>query len=575
MKKYILFMTMLAIFNVAAAEPANSTISKVGKEFLVNTQTLFDQTLAQSAKLNDGGFVSVWVDWADSINTKAADGSWSGIKVQVFSPTGAKIGTEITANTANENWQQDPRVSVLQNGNFVVTWTDGWDYFSYADHPGSLGVGGAQGDKEAKAIKAQVFSSNGAPIGSEILVNTETRSSQTAEKITALNNGNFVIVWEDWSMSCVYDADGSLNRCGGGPGIKAQIFDAKGTKVGKELALTADYNYSPQIAALSDGGFVVAWQDGHYSVEDIVAQAYTDSGIKVGQPMLVNTSGVGATFSTQNEHQVVGLSNGGFAVTWTDKNGDASGYGVKVQAFNDKGTKVGTEILANTTTQSNQYHPQITALKNGGFAVAWDDWSGDIDVQAQVFDNAGAKIGAEILVNTTKGGAQDSNKIAALEDGGFVVTWTEGWTDVKYQVFDATGVKLGSEALANTTTAGGQGGAQPVGLVGSNFLIAWNDDLHGPSDGSGAAVKAQLFIKGKATSLEDCLFTWAETNYSIYFAPAATTQALPPYTYRYYKTTNAYLGVSAKDSHVYYVTPQGNMLDAGTTSYWYGLSKCQ
>lgn len=574
MKKYILVIVLLSVFHVDAAEQANLSTSKVGKEILVNTQTLFDQTLAQSAKLNDGGFVTVWVDWADSTNTKAADGSWSGIKAQIFSATGTKIGAEITVNTAIDNWQQDPHVAVLQDGNFVVTWTDGWDYFSYADHPGSLGVGGAQGDKEAKSIKAQVFSASGIPIGTEILVNTETRSSQTAEKITALHNGNFIIVWEDWSISCVYDADGSLNRCGGGPGIKAQIFDPKGTKIGKELALTADYNYGPQIAALANGGFVVAWQDGHYSVEDIIAQVYNDSGAKVGQQALVNTFGTGTSFSTQNEHQVIALNNGGYAVTWTDKNGDVSGYGVKVQVFNASGTKVGTETLANTTTQSNQYHPQSAALKNGGFIVAWDDWSSDNDVQAQVFDNMGAKVGTEILVNTTKGGSQDGNRIAALDDGGFVASWIEGWTDVKYQVFDAAGAKVGVEALANTTTAGGQTGAQPLGLAGSSFLIAWNDNLYGPSDGSGAAVKAQLFSKGQSVTPEDCLFNWAETNYALFFAPAATTQTFPPYSYRYYKNTHAYLGVSAKDSHVYYITPEGKMLDAGTTSYWYGLSKC-
>lgn len=100
-------------------------MSKIGTEILVNTQTLYDQTLAQTAKLNSGGFVTVWVDWASNINTTVADGSWSGIKAQVFSATGAKVGTEILVNSATLNWQQDPHVAVLRDGNFVVT-LDRW-----------------------------------------------------------------------------------------------------------------------------------------------------------------------------------------------------------------------------------------------------------------------------------------------------------------------------------------------------------------------------------------------------------------------------------------------------------------
>ena len=472
-------------------------MSKIGNETLVNTQTVGDQTLAQTAKLNSGGYVTVWVDWADSNFTEVADGSWSGIKAQVFGPSGNKSGPEIVVNTAALNWQQDPHVAVLANGNFVVTWTDGWDYFTYADHPGSLGVGGAGGDDSGKAIKAQVFDAGGSPIGKELLVNSDPRSDQTGEKVVALANGNFVITWEDWTSSCVYDANGKLDRCGGGPSIMARIFDPTGKQVGNELLVAGDHNYTPKIATLSDGGFVVVWHDGHYSVDDVMAQVFSATGTMVGQQIRVNTTGKDATFSTQNEEQVVGLSNGGFAVVWTDLNGDASGRGVKTQVFNALGERVGGELLVNTTTQADQLHPQVTALKGGGFVVAWDDWSDGIDVGAQMISNLGDKLGSEILVNSTKGGAQDGVQIGALDDGGFVVTWAENWRDVKYQTFDANGVRVGPETYANTVLAGDQSGAQITGLNDGAFVIAWNDGGYGPSDGSGSAVKSQLFANDK------------------------------------------------------------------------------
>ena len=300
-------------------------MSRISSELRVNTQTLFDQTLGQAARLANGGFVVTWVDWADRADPQVADGSWSGIKAQLFASNGTRIGGEILVNTATLNWQQDARVAVLANGNFVVTWTDGWDYFSYADHPGSQGVGGATGDKSGKSIKAQLFGPDGTRIGGEVLVNSELKSDQAAQKVVALPNGEFVVTWEDWSLSCTWDANGNPTACGGGPGIKLQRFEANGHKLGSEVAVTGNYCYAPQIAALADGGFVSVFMDGHYSVEDIQAQVYNAAGVPQGARIEVNTSGTGTSFSAQGEAQVVGLAGGGFAVTWSDGNGDASG----------------------------------------------------------------------------------------------------------------------------------------------------------------------------------------------------------------------------------------------------------
>src|SRR5262245_55699499 len=138
----------------------------------------------------------------------------------------------------------------------------------------------------------------------------------------------------------------------------------------------------------------------------------------------------------------------------------------------------GSEILVNTATANDQGAPQITALADGGFVVTWEDSShgaggatGDassLAVKAQVFDAAGEKVGAEILVNTATANDQDRPRITALADGGFVVTWEDsshgagGATGdasslaVKAQVFDAAGEKVGAEILVNTATAGAQ-----------------------------------------------------------------------------------------------------------------------
>ena len=87
--------------------------------------------------------------------------------------------------------------------------------------------------------------------------------------------------------------------------------------------------------------------------------------IRVGGEILVNT----ATASLQESPQITALSNGGFVVTWYDGSqgvggatGDTSSTAIKAQIFTAAGAAVGGEILVNTATAGHQVYPQITAL---------------------------------------------------------------------------------------------------------------------------------------------------------------------------------------------------------------------
>ncbi len=100
--------------------------------------------------------------------------------------TTTPVGSELLVNTATAGFQGLQQITALSNGGFVVTWTDN-----------SQGVGGTTGDSSSSAVKAQVFAANGTRVGSEILVNTATASTQNNQQITALSNGGFVVTWED------------------------------------------------------------------------------------------------------------------------------------------------------------------------------------------------------------------------------------------------------------------------------------------------------------------------------------------------------------------------------------------
>ena len=74
----------------------------------------------------------------------------------------------------------------------------------------------------------------------------------------------------------------------------------------------------------------------------------------------------------------------------------------------------------------------------------------------------------------------------------------------------------------------------------------------------------------------ECLFNWAERNYSGLFSPFdSATQFWNVYNYRYYSATKVYLGVSSLDNHVYYVPENGQMQDEGPISFWLPKADCQ
>jgi hypothetical protein len=131
--------------------------------------------------------------------------------------------------------------------------------------------------------------------------------------------------------------------------------------------------------------------------------------------------------------------------------------------------------------------------------------------------------------------------------------------------FNATDPTLGATDLAQLAYMDcGVGG-----LMGQTCMydLSWHNPVV-PMEG-GHGVLSEKITTSNQVSPSDCLFNWAERNYSELFSPAgAASQTSPPYYYRYYQNTNAYVGISSTDNHVYYQDPNGNLKDVGQLSTW-------
>ena len=250
-------------------------------EFLINSYTASDQNQPAVTALAGGGFVVTWTSYNQ-------DGSGGGIYGQRYDASGTPEGGEFLVNSYTAGDQYLPAVTALAGGGFVVTWM-------------SYGQDGAGGD-----IYGQRYDASGTPDGGEFLVNSYTAGDQYLPAVTALAGGGFVVTWSS------YGQDGS------GYGIYGQRYDASGTPDGGEFLVnsyTADHQYQPAITALAGGGFMVTWssygQDG--SEWGIYSQRYDASGTPEGGEFLVNSY----TYDDQRESAVAALAGGDFVVTWS------------------------------------------------------------------------------------------------------------------------------------------------------------------------------------------------------------------------------------------------------------------
>ena len=256
-----------------------------------------------------------------------------------------------------------------------------------------------------------------------------------------------------------------------------------------------------------------------------VLQSSSATPASASTEIVVNTS----TASSQDHSSVATFENGRFVVVWTDNSGNIAPYTagteIRGQAFEAGGTKVGPEFSINTVTDGSQFSPTVATLSNNSYVVTWIDGSqineGFWSLRAQLFNEAGNKIGQEFLINTmTRGATAD---IAALSDENFVIVWGSHG-----QLFNSDGDKLGGEFSLDSNPTVEAGNPQVVSLLGGRFFVTWenwqNGEIYGRIfDNDGTAIGSEFTVNGitagfqwdpSVTALTDGRFvvTWTDTQ---------------------------------------------------------------
>ncbi|MGB0905451.1 MAG: hypothetical protein ACPGVJ_11200, partial [Mangrovicoccus sp.] len=152
--------------------------------------------------------------------------------------------------------------------------------------------------------------------------------------------------------------------------------------------------------------------------------------------------------------------------------------------------------LVNSYTTGTQDEPRIAVLSDGSWVVVWvddsQDGSGD-GVYAQRFEAGGAPLGLAMQLATSSAGAQTSARVAALDNGDFVVIYGDG-ANLKYRVYDASFGSLLPEMQANSTddTAAIDYLDAGVAKTTAGFSIVWAENTG--LDGSGKSAVIRRFM---------------------------------------------------------------------------------
>ena len=341
-----------------------------------------------------------------------------------------------------------PHVATLANGAYVTVWMVN-EY-----HPVS--------ETSDTTIYAQLRGPDGQPIGGRIAVTPNgDAANQFSPSVAALKSGGYVVSY--------------ITQSDAGTGLAYRIVDGNGN-LGEEHGATPwiDDRAQPTVAAFKDGGFMLAWiGDG-----EIRLQQVSEDGTPVGDGNHVFTFGNPSTF------QLATLRDGGYVVTWGDDQGNVhfelhhAGDAIPfVQDVVSDGSAV--------SLYADQPVPRMAALADGGFVVVWDSpvrADEDIvggNVHFQRYDANGDPVGAAGIANSAVGTFNDMADVAALANGGFVVTWQGENGDGDYQVmgrrFDAGGKAIDAASLAISDDHGPafEGAPAVTGLGDGNFATVW------------------------------------------------------------------------------------------------------
>ncbi|NIX76035.1 calcium-binding protein [Microvirga terricola] len=238
------------------------------------------------------------------------------------------------------------------------------------------------------------------------------------------------------------------------------------------------------IGTLPTGGYVVGWREG----QKLYFQIYTSTGVKMGGPHAVSTSG--AVYQNSGTIQAVG-NDGSFAISWNESTGSVNSSAIKTSVFNASGALVGsTRTVVDNQSLGQLDTPSLARYGDTGFLTVYNT-------------NDSLRLAAHNLDGTVRSDINVLQMVGLqypdiVELGGdrFLLSYARSGS-IKYRMIDlASGTPIGSEvAVANGTYSDTVVQKNAAG-VATGFAVVYSN---------GASVVAQFYnlagVKGTTVDI--------------------------------------------------------------------------
>ena len=414
--------------------------------------------------LTNGNYVVVSPYWGGNKGAVTWGNGTTGITGEV-NRSNSLVGTTIGDRVGRYG------ITALTNGNYVVA-SASWDGKRGAVTWGNGTTG----------LTGVVSSSNS-------LIGTSSNDEIGSHGVTALTNGNYVVVSSNWDNGSVADV-GAVTWGNGTTGLTGAVSSSNSL-----IGTTAlDYVGSHGVTALTNGNYVVAssnWDNG--SVYDVGAVTWGNGTVGITGEVNSSNSLVGANaLDYVGSHGVTALTNGNYVVVSSSwNNGSVANVGAVTWGNGTTGLTgavSSSNSLIGTTALDYVGNKGVTALTNGNYVVVSSNWdNGNVaNVRAVTWGNGttgltGVVSSSNSLIGASSNDEIGSHGVTALTNGNYVVaspywdngsvtdvgavTWGNGTTGI-------TGVVSSSNSLIGTTALDYVGDKGVTALSNGNYVVA-------------------------------------------------------------------------------------------------------
>ncbi len=436
--------------------------------------------------LTNGNYVVASYSWDNGAIVDAGAATWGSGTAGVSGAVSA--ANSLVGSTASDQVGSDG-VTALSNGNYVVasaSWDNGGDFNAGAVTWGSGTTG----------VSGVVSAANS-------LRGTTPNDSVGSDGVTALTNGNYVVASASWNNGSITDAGAVTWRSGttGGGVVVTAANSLRGPTDNDNVG-------SGGVTALTNGNYVVlsqGWDNG--AIVDAGAATWGSGTTGVSGAVSAANSLVGSTASdVVGSVGVTALSNGNYVVasrSWD--NGAIVNAGAVTWGSGTTGVS-GVVSAANSLVGSwfsDDVGVSVFALTNGNFVVRSPGWDNGaiVDAGAATWGSGttgvlGAVSAANSLVGSTASDFVGSSGVRALSNGNYVVgsaswdngavvdagaaTWASGTTGV-------TGVVSVANSLVGSTANDNVGNGGVTVLLSGNYVVRSFNWDNGAVANAGAA----------------------------------------------------------------------------------------